>query len=71
MIVRMQVGDSHMLLSRITRISRDHLGLIAGMHVCAQVKNVALMACNATLFYLRCYADSRSVFELWRKVYPL
>jgi molybdate transport system ATP-binding protein len=42
-VVRMQVGDSHMLLSRITRRSRDHLGLIAGMYVCAQVKSVALM----------------------------
>ncbi len=42
-IVRMTVGDSHVLLSRITRRSRDHLGLIAGMHVCAQVKSVALM----------------------------
>jgi molybdate transport system ATP-binding protein len=43
-IVRMQVGESHMLLSRITRRSRDHLGLKAGMYVCAQVKSVALMA---------------------------
>ena len=43
-IVRMKIGDSHMLLSRITRRSRDHLGLIAGMYVCAQVKSVALMA---------------------------
>jgi molybdate transport system ATP-binding protein len=43
-VVRMQVGDSHMLLSRITRRSRDHLGLIAGMYVCAQVKSVALMS---------------------------
>ncbi len=42
-IVRMQVGESHMLLSRITRRSRDHLGLVAGMYVCAQVKSVALM----------------------------
>ena len=42
-IVRMTVGESHVLLSRITRRSRDHLGLIAGMHVCAQVKSVALM----------------------------
>jgi molybdate transport system ATP-binding protein len=43
-IVRMQVGDSNMLLSRITRRSRDNLGLLAGMYVCAQVKSVALMA---------------------------
>ncbi|MDO8311480.1 MAG: molybdenum ABC transporter ATP-binding protein [Sideroxyarcus sp.] len=42
-IVRMKVGESHRLLSRITRRSRDHLGLIAGMYVCAQVKSVALM----------------------------
>jgi molybdate transport system ATP-binding protein len=42
-IVRMQVGDANMLLSRITRRSRDHLGLTAGMYVCAQVKSVALM----------------------------
>jgi len=43
-LVRMKVGDSHKLLSRITRRSRDHLGLIAGMYVCAQVKSVALMS---------------------------
>jgi molybdate transport system ATP-binding protein len=43
-IVRMQVGDSQALLSRITRRSRDQLGLVAGMYVCAQVKSVALMA---------------------------
>ena len=42
-IVRMKVGDAHMLLSRITRRSRDLLGLTAGMYVCAQVKSVALM----------------------------
>ncbi len=42
-IVRMTVGESHVLLSRITRRSRDQLGLIAGMYVCAQVKSVALM----------------------------
>jgi molybdate transport system ATP-binding protein len=42
-IVRMRVGGTNMLLSRITRRSRDHLGLIAGMYVCAQVKSVALM----------------------------
>lgn len=43
-IVRMTVGESQMLLSRITRRSRDHLGLITGMYVCAQVKSVALMS---------------------------
>ncbi|MDO8926726.1 MAG: molybdenum ABC transporter ATP-binding protein [Sideroxyarcus sp.] len=43
-IVRMQVGDAHILLSRITRRSRDLLGLHAGMYVCAQVKSIALMA---------------------------
>ncbi len=43
-IVRMTVGESHALLSRITRRSRDHLGLSAGMQVHAQVKSVALMA---------------------------
>ncbi len=43
-IVRMKVGDSQMLLSRITRRSRDLLGLVGGMYVCAQVKSVALMA---------------------------
>lgn len=41
-IVRMQVGESNTLLARITRRSRDHLGLIVGMYVCAQVKSVAL-----------------------------
>lgn len=43
-IVRMKVGDSQVLLSRITRRSRDQLSLVAGMYVCAQVKSVALMA---------------------------
>ena len=42
-IVRMQVGEAQILLSRITRRSRDHLGLSEGMYVCAQVKSVALM----------------------------
>ncbi len=42
-MVRMRVGDAHMLLSRITRRSRDNLGLTEGMYVCAQVKSVALM----------------------------
>jgi molybdate transport system ATP-binding protein len=43
-MVRLRVGESHCLLSRITRRSRDQLGLIAGMYVCAQVKSVALMS---------------------------
>jgi molybdate transport system ATP-binding protein len=43
-IVRMTVGESQVLLSRITRRSRDHLALTTGMYVCAQVKSVALMA---------------------------
>jgi molybdate transport system ATP-binding protein len=42
-VVRMTVGDADMLLSRITRRSRDHLGLVSGMPVYAQVKTVALM----------------------------
>jgi molybdate transport system ATP-binding protein len=42
-IVRMQVGEAQILLSRITRRSRDHLGLSEGMYVCAQVESVALM----------------------------
>ncbi len=42
-IVRLRVGDAQMLLSRITRRSRDQLGLEVGMYVCAQVKSVALM----------------------------
>jgi molybdate transport system ATP-binding protein len=41
-IVRMQVGDANMLLSRITRRSRDHLGLAPGWKCCA-VKSVALI----------------------------
>ncbi len=43
-IVRMKVGENATLLSRITRRSRDQLGLNIGMFVCAQVKSVALMA---------------------------
>ena len=43
-MVRLKVGESQSLLSRITRRSRDQLGLIPGMYVCAQVKSVALMA---------------------------
>lgn len=42
--VRLIVGGSHALLSRITRRSRDLLGLTVGMDVFAQVKSVALMA---------------------------
>ncbi|MGA7750667.1 MAG: molybdenum ABC transporter ATP-binding protein [Gallionella sp.] len=38
------VGGGQMLLSRITRRSRDQLGLVAGMEVFAQVKSVALIA---------------------------
>jgi len=41
--VLLSVGD-HMLLSHITRRSRDQLGLVQGMAVFAQVKSVALMA---------------------------
>jgi molybdate transport system ATP-binding protein len=41
-IVRMRVGETNMLLSRITRRSRDHLGLVAGMEVFAQAKSVVL-----------------------------
>ncbi|HEX5363427.1 MAG TPA: molybdenum ABC transporter ATP-binding protein [Gallionella sp.] len=43
-MVRMKVGESQMLLSRITRRSRDHLNLAVGMDVFAQVKSVALMS---------------------------
>jgi molybdate transport system ATP-binding protein len=43
-VVLMKVGESQKLLARITRRSRDHLGLIDGMYVCAQVKSVALMS---------------------------
>jgi len=41
-VVRMRVGETNMLLSRITRRSRDHLGLVAGMEVFAQAKSVVL-----------------------------
>jgi molybdate transport system ATP-binding protein len=37
-------GGGQLLLSRITRRSRDQLGLAAGMEVYAQVKSVALIA---------------------------
>ena len=41
--VRLAVGDSQVLLSRITRRSRDLLHLTDGMEVFAQVKSVVLM----------------------------
>ena len=44
MILRLAVGDEHILLSRITRRSCDKLGLATGMEVFAQVKSVALIA---------------------------
>lgn len=43
-MVRMTLGGSQVLLSRITRRSCDLLGLEAGMDVFAQVKSVALMS---------------------------
>ncbi len=43
-ILSIAIGDAQMLLSRITRRSRDQLNLSAGMTVFAQVKSVALMA---------------------------
>ncbi|MDO8813253.1 MAG: molybdenum ABC transporter ATP-binding protein [Gallionella sp.] len=42
--LRMSVGSGQLLLSRITRRSCDHLGLVPGMEVFAQVKSVALIA---------------------------
>ncbi|MBI5436982.1 MAG: molybdenum ABC transporter ATP-binding protein [Nitrosomonadales bacterium] len=42
--LRLAVGGEHMLLSRITRRSRDQLGLAVGMEIFAQVKSVALLA---------------------------
>lgn len=42
--VLLAIGESQLLLSRITRRSRDQLGLAPGMEVYAQVKSVALMA---------------------------
>ncbi len=42
-LVRMRMGEAQILLSRITRRSRDQLGLVEGMLVFAQVKSVALM----------------------------
>jgi molybdate transport system ATP-binding protein len=42
--VQVQVGDvGSVLLARITRRSRDALGLVKGMRVYAQIKGVALM----------------------------
>ncbi len=43
-LVRLKVGETQVLLSRITRRSRDLLVLAVGMEVFAQVKSVALMA---------------------------
>ena len=43
-MLRLSVGDKNMLLSRITRRSRDLLGLTVGIDVFAQVKSVALMS---------------------------
>ncbi|MBI2287196.1 MAG: TOBE domain-containing protein, partial [Nitrosomonadales bacterium] len=42
--LRMSVGNGQLLLSRITRRSRDQLNLAIGMGVFAQVKSVALIA---------------------------
>jgi len=42
--LRLAVGGGQIILSRITRRSRDQLGLAAGMEVFAQVKSVALIA---------------------------
>lgn len=42
--IKMKIGESQVLLSRITRRSLDMLGLYIGMDVFAQVKSVALMS---------------------------
>jgi len=42
--LRLTVGSGQIILSRITRRSRDQLGLVVGMEVYAQVKSVALIA---------------------------
>ncbi|MBI4937402.1 MAG: molybdenum ABC transporter ATP-binding protein [Nitrosomonadales bacterium] len=42
--LRLHVGGEFALMSRITRRSRDQLGLVVGMEVFAQVKSVALIA---------------------------
>jgi len=43
-VLRLTVGSEHIVLSRITRRSRDQFGLAVGMEVFAQVKSVALIA---------------------------
>jgi molybdate transport system ATP-binding protein len=43
-MLRLALGGEQVLLSRITRRSRDQLGLVIGMEVFAQVKSVALIA---------------------------
>lgn len=43
-MLRIKIGESQVLLSRITRRSHDQLGLFVGREVFAQVKSVALMA---------------------------
>ena len=43
-VLRLTIGDKHIMLSRITRRSRDQLGLAQDMKVFAQVKSVALIA---------------------------
>jgi len=42
-MIRLATGDNQIILSRITRRSRDQLGLIPEMNVFAQVKSVALI----------------------------
>jgi len=42
--LRLTVGSGQIILSRITRRSRDQLGLAVGMELFAQVKSVALIA---------------------------
>ena len=44
MLVRLQLTDGQILLSRITRWSGKAIGLQEGMHLYAQVKSVALIA---------------------------
>ncbi|HQX06931.1 MAG TPA: TOBE domain-containing protein [Zoogloea sp.] len=41
-LVRLDVSGTP-VLARITRLSRDELGLIEGMDVVAQIKSVALL----------------------------
>jgi molybdate transport system ATP-binding protein len=43
-MLRIKIGESQVLLSRITRRSCDQLNLFAGREIYAQVKSVALMA---------------------------